>query len=104
MDPASATYIGLLDSPREDEKIEMYLTESEDGEVRIALRTIARSGLGWYPQKTLTIYPAQLQSLEILVKRARALLARSSAVGSAEEAGDPQVIQLPFFGCPAVAD
>ena len=99
----STTYVGLLDSPREDEKIEMFLSDGGDGEVRIQVRTIARSGLGWYPQKTITIHPTQLAALEVLVKRARAIVAQRSAP-AAEPAPESQVIRLPFLGCPAVAD
>src|SRR5687768_14705633 len=92
------TYIGLLDSPNEDEKLEMFLTEHEDGEVRVTLRTIARSGIGWYPQKTIIVHPAQLQSLEILVKRARGMLASRHSPDAPPTA---DVIRLPFFNCPA---
>jgi hypothetical protein len=99
----SILYVGLLDSPSEDEKLEMFLSESTDGEVRITLRTIARSGLGWYPQKTISIHPVQLQALEILVKRARAMTARRKS-GNDEQPDDPQVIRLPYLNCPAVAD
>lgn len=96
--------MGLLDTPREDEKIEMYLEESA-GEVRVCLRAIARSGMGWYPQKTIAFHPDQLRALEILVKRARGLLAaREQQEAAGAESGDPQVIPLPFLGCPAVAD
>jgi hypothetical protein len=98
------SYVGLLDSPQEDEKLEMFLTEGPDGQVRITLRTIARSGLGWYPQKTITIHPIQLQSLEILVKRARAMLSGRAPAADRQAEGDPRVIQLPYLGCPAVAD
>ncbi len=101
------TYVGLLDSPREDEKVEMLLRETEDGNVLITLRSIARSELGWYPQKTLIFHPQQLQALEILVKRARGLLEARPSSGSEARggrAGDPQVVELPFFGCPAVAE
>ncbi|HEY7460613.1 MAG TPA: hypothetical protein VIC59_01895 [Gemmatimonadota bacterium] len=101
-DASRITYVGLLDSPREDEKLEMFLTEESGGEVRITLRTIARSGLGWYPTKTISIHPLQLQALEILVKRARSLANRRAP--ESEQPGDPQVIRLPFFDCPAVAD
>jgi hypothetical protein len=100
---SSILYVGLLDSPSEDEKLEMFLSESAEGEVRITLRTIARSGLGWYPQKTISIHPVQLQALEILVKRARAMTARREA-GNDEQPNDPRVIRLPYFNCPAVAD
>ncbi|MGH3111981.1 MAG: hypothetical protein ACRDOP_00770 [Gaiellaceae bacterium] len=86
----------------------MYLSETSDGEVRLVLRSIARSGLGWYAQKTLTLHPEQLQALEILVKRARGLLAaRAPAAprdGTAPSEEDDLVIRLPFFGCPAVQD
>jgi hypothetical protein len=93
--------VGLLDSRSEDEKIEMFLSRGEAGEPCLTLRSIARSGLGWYPRKTIVIHPEQLQALEILVKRARGLLAREPA--SPSDSGE-QVIPLPWFGCPAVSD
>jgi hypothetical protein len=97
--------VGLLDTPCEDEKIEMYLTEGAGGEVSVCLRAIARSGMGWYPRKTIAFHPDQLRSLEILVKRARGLLAaREPRVEPADAAADPQVIPLPYLGCPAVAE
>jgi hypothetical protein len=99
----AVTYVGLLDSPSEDEKLEMFLCEGPDGEVRITLRTIARSGLGWYPQKTISIHPVQLQALEVLVKRARAMTARRDPRND-EQPDDSKVIRLPFLNCPAVAD
>ncbi len=102
-EPSAITYVGLLDSPSEDEKLEMFLSEGPAGEVRITLRTIARSGLGWYPQKTISIHPVQLQALEILVKRARAMTARR-APRNDEQPDDSQVIRLPYLNCPAVAD
>lgn len=92
--------MGLLDSRSDDEKIEMFLTRGEGGEPCLTLRSIARSGLGWYPRKTLVIHPEQLQALEILVKRARGLLQGPPAGADGEE----KVIPLPFFGCPAVSD
>lgn len=81
----------------------MFLTRAEKGEVRLTLRVIARSGLGWYPQKTILIHPAQLHSLEILIKRARGLLAEGGARANAQPE-DPKVVRLPYFNCPAVAD
>ena len=94
------TYVGLLDSRCEDEKIEIFL-EGEGEEVTITLRAIARSELGWYPRKTISFHPEQLQALEILVKRARALLA---ARADDRRSADSSVIPLPFLGCPAVAE
>jgi len=101
--PAQPLFVGLLDSPREDEKLEMFLTEREGGEVSVTLRAIARSGMGWYPQKTISIHRDQLQALGILVKRARGLLAQRR---TAEEGkpDDPQVIRLPRFDPPAGPD
>jgi hypothetical protein len=100
---SAVTYVGLLDSPSEDEKLEMFLAETPEGDVRITLRTIARSGLGWYPQKTISIHPVQLQALEILVKRARAMTARRGPRND-EQPDDSNVIRLPYLNCPAVAD
>lgn len=96
--------MGLLDSPCEDEKIEMFLTRETPDDLRVCLRTISRSGLGWYPQKTIAIHPVQLQALEILVKRARAMLAESPQPPEAGAAAAAEVIRLPYFGCPAVTD
>ncbi|HEY7529386.1 MAG TPA: hypothetical protein VIC56_01760 [Gemmatimonadota bacterium] len=80
----------------------MYLAEGPAGEVSVRLRAIARSGMGWYPRKTIAFHPDQLRALEILVKRARGLLAARDA--PAGPADDPQVIPLPYLGCPAVAE
>ncbi|MFN2432344.1 MAG: hypothetical protein ABR599_05920 [Gemmatimonadota bacterium] len=85
----------------------MYLSEGERGEVSLTLRSIARSGVGWYARKTITVHPEQLQALEILVKRARGMLA-ARAPDPARPETKPEdaglVIRLPFFGCPAVSD
>lgn len=80
----------------------MFLTEA-GGEVTITLRAIARSRLGWYPQKTITIHPVQLRALEILVKRARGLLDGGTPQPSATDAPDgSKVIPLPVLDASAV--
>jgi hypothetical protein len=95
---AISTYIGLLDSPVADEKIEVFLSEDERGEMRVMLRSIARSQLGWYPQKTLSLHPSQLAALELVVKRARRMLAARD--GGSSPPHDPEVIRLPYGAAP----
>ena len=97
--PIDPIYVGLLDSRDEDEKIEMFLSRGEGGEPCLVLRSVARSGMGWFPRKTLLIHPEQLQALEILVKRARGLLADTD-----HPATECEIIPLPWLGCPAVAE
>jgi hypothetical protein len=86
--------VQILDSPHEDERVEVILEEAE-GESRVVLRySTWVEGLGWCGQKTIKLDGAHLDDLHraLTVARQRINRKRSEAGQLTQPAN---VIQLP---------
>lgn len=86
--------VQILDSPYDDEKVEVLLEEDE-GDARVVLRySTWVEGLGWCGQKTISLDSSHLDDLHRALTVARHRIKRKRA-----EAGQPSqpatVIQLP---------
>ncbi len=86
--------VQILDSPQDDERVEVLLEEDEGAE-RVVLRySTWVEGLGWCGQKTIRLESAHLDDLHRALTVARHRINRKRA-----EAGQPAqpaiVIQLP---------
>ncbi|MBD0371717.1 MAG: hypothetical protein ICV60_12830 [Pyrinomonadaceae bacterium] len=86
--------VQILDSPRDDERVEVLLEEAE-GTERVVLRySTWVDGLGWCGQKTLRLDSAHLDDLHRALTVARHRLNRKRAEDG--QAMQPAtVIQLP---------
>lgn len=87
--------IQILDSPHEDERVEVLLEEAEDSGESVVLRySTWVEGLGWCGQKTIRLDSAHLDDLHRALTVARHRIRRKRA-----ENGQPiepaAVIQLP---------
>ena len=90
----SAT-VQILESPGDDQRLEVYLEQTTEGTERVVLRSQTwTEGLGWCSQKTIRLDTEQLDDLHraLTVARHRVNLGRAER-GQAIEAA--QVIQLP---------
>ena len=90
----SAT-VQLLESPTDDQRIEVYLEQTPEGTERVILRSSTwTEGLGWCGQKTIQLDAEQLDDLHraLTVARHRVKLGRAERGQTIESA---QVIQLP---------
>ena len=86
--------VQLLDSPQDDERVEVLL-EEDDGAERVVLRySTWVEGLGWCGQKTIRLDSAHLDDLHraLMVARHRVNRKRAEAGQLAQTA---TVIQLP---------
>lgn len=97
MQGSNTAPIQILDSPHDDERIEVLL-EDEAGAERVVLRySTWVDGLGWCSQKTLRLDSSHLDELHRALTVARHRITRKRA-----EAGQPiqpaTVIQLPTIG------
>ena len=97
MQGSNTATIQILDSPHENERVEVLL-EDEAGAERVVLRySTWVEGLGWCSQKTLRLDSAHLDELHRALTVARHRITRKRA-----EAGQPiqpaTVIQLPTIG------
>jgi hypothetical protein len=86
--------VQILDSPRDDERVEVLL-EEDGGQERVVLKySTWVDGLGWCVQKTLRLDSAHLDDLHRALTVARHRIKRKRA--EAGEALQPAtVIQLP---------
>lgn len=89
--------VQILDSPHEDEKVEVLLEGGDQAE-RVVLRySTWVEGLGWCSQKTISLDSRHLDDLHRALTVARHRVNRKRA-----ENGEPQspatVIQLPTIG------
>ncbi len=67
--------IGVLEGRNESEKVEVHLTQSGSAEERLDLRLLSwGEGIGWYPQKTITLHCGEIDALQTILKRAKALI------------------------------
>lgn len=94
MQGSNKATVQILDSPHEDEKVEVLL-EEDKGVERVVLRySTWVEGLGWCGQKTIRLDGAHLDDLHRALAVARQRINRKRA-----EAGQPiqpaTVIQLP---------
>lgn len=90
--------VQILDSPHDDERVEVLLEEGAEGEERVVLRySTWVEGLGWCSQKTMRLEASHLDDLHRALLVARHRVNRRRA-----EKGEPQkpatVIQLPTIG------
>lgn len=87
--------VQILQSPREDQRVEVILEERE-GVSRVALRCSTwTDGLGWCSQKTIHLDSEQLDDLHHALAVARQRINRQRADQGQLAAGMGQVIQLP---------
>ncbi len=94
MQSGQSAAIQILQSPRDDQRVEVYL-EQHDGAERVMLRCSTwTEGLGWCSQKTIQLDGDQLDDLHraLTVARHRINLQRVESGQGIESA---QVIQLP---------
>jgi hypothetical protein len=90
----SAT-VQILESPGDEQRLEVYLEQTPEGAPRVVLRSSTwTEGLGWCSQKTIRLDAEQLDDLHraLTVARHRVNLGRAERGQSIESA---QVIQLP---------
>ncbi|HVG33952.1 MAG TPA: hypothetical protein VM911_12765 [Pyrinomonadaceae bacterium] len=90
-----STRVQILESPADDQRIEVYLEQTPEGTQRVVLRSSTwTEGLGWCSQKTIRLDTEQLDDLHraLTVARHRVNLARAERGQTIESA---QVIQLP---------
>jgi hypothetical protein len=90
----SAT-VQILESPGDEQRIEVYLEQTPQGTERVVLRSSTwTEGLGWCSQKTIRLDTKQLDDLHraLTVARHRVNLGRVKRGQAIESA---QVIQLP---------
>ncbi len=84
----------ILDSPRDDEKVEVLL-ESHEGQERVVLRySTWVEGLGWCGQKTIRLDGEHLDDLHRALTVARHRINRKRAE-SGQLSAPATVIQLP---------
>lgn len=94
MQSGQSAAIQILQSPGDDERVEVYL-EQHEGAERVMLRCSTwTDGLGWCGQKTISLDGEQLDDLHraLTVARHRINLQRAERGQPIESA---QVIQLP---------
>lgn len=94
MQSGQSAAVQILQSPRDDERVEVYL-EQHEGAERVMLRCSTwTEGLGWCSQKTICLDSEQLDDLHraLTVARHRINLQRAERGQVIESA---QVIQLP---------
>lgn len=94
MQSGQSAAIQILQSPKDDQRVEVYL-EQHDGVERVMLRCSTwTEGLGWCSQKTIRLDSEQLDDLHraLTVARHRINLQRMERGQTIESA---QVIQLP---------
>lgn len=87
--------VQILESPTDDQRIEVYLEQTPQGTQSVVVRCQTwTEGLGWCSQKTLRLDSEQLDDLHraLTVARHRVNLGRAERGQSIETA---QVIQLP---------
>lgn len=89
--------IPILKSPSDDEKIEVSLESSENGQHVILKYSTWTEGLGWCGQKTIRFNSEHLDHLHraLTVARHRVMLSREDAESKTQTA---KVIQLPTLG------
>ena len=94
MQGSNKAAVPILDSPREDERVEVLLEEDE-GVERVVLRySTWVEGLGWCGQKTIRLDGSHLDDLHRALTVARHRIARKRA--EAGQSFQPaSVIQLP---------
>lgn len=97
MQGSNKATVQILDSPRDDERVEVLL-EEDKGEAQVVLRySTWVEGLGWCGQKTMRLDAEHLDDLHRALTVARHRINRKRA-----EAGQPiqpaTVIQLPTIG------
>lgn len=67
--------IGILEGRNESEKVEVHLTHAGSSEERLDLRLLSwGEGIGWYPQKTIALNCGEIEALQTVLKRAKALI------------------------------
>ena len=95
MQSGHSASVQILESPLDDQRIEVYLEQTPEGTERVVLRSSTwTDGLGWCSQKTIRLDTEQLDDLHraLTVARHRVNLARAERGQTIESA---QVIQLP---------
>lgn len=86
--------VQILDSPRDDERVEVLLEEA-DGSERVVLHySTWVEGLGWCGQKTIRLDAAHLDDLHRALTVARHRIRRKQAEGG-QLSQPATVIQLP---------
>jgi len=67
--------IGILEGRNESEKVEVHLVQRGSAEERLDLRLLSwGEGIGWYPQKTIALNSGEIDALQTILKRAKALI------------------------------
>ena len=67
--------IGILEGRNETEKVEVHLTREGSTEEKLDLRLLSwGEGIGWYPQKTLALDCREIDALQTILNRAKALI------------------------------
>jgi len=67
--------IGILEGRSETEKIEVHLRQEGNAEERLDLRLLFwGEGIGWYPQKTIALDCREIDALQTILKRVKALM------------------------------
>ncbi len=94
MQSSHSATLQILNSPREDERVEVAI-EAHAGEERVVLRhSTWTEGLGWCSQKTIRLDSDQIDDLHRALTVARHRINRHRAEGG-EFREAAQVIQLP---------
>ncbi|MBC7910834.1 MAG: hypothetical protein H7Y30_10070 [Pyrinomonadaceae bacterium] len=95
MSSSQTATVQILQSPREDQRVEVLLEQGE-GVSRVALRySTWTDGLGWCSQKTIHLDGDQLDDLHHALAVARQRINRQRADAGGQVATMGQVIQLP---------
>ncbi len=97
MQSSQSAAVQILDSPRDDERVEL-LMEEESGAHHVVLKySTWVEGLGWCGQKTIRLDSSHLDDLHRALTVARHRINRKRA--AAGEVSEPaRVIQLPTLG------
>lgn len=87
--------LGVVDGRTEHEKVEVVLSQGADGtrELRLILQGWGE-GIGWYPQKTISLNPSQIGPLQRVLARARGL------PGTKPPPGQHDGVTLPLSSLP----
>jgi hypothetical protein len=89
--------IQILDSPREDERVEVLLEEKDGAEQVVLHYSTWVEGLGWCGQKTIRLDGSHLDDLHRALTVARHRINRRRAEAG-HQSQPATVIQLPTIG------
>lgn len=67
--------IGVLEGRNSREKVEVHLIREEGSGERLDIRLFSwGEGIGWYPQKTIALDCREIDALQAMLNRAKALI------------------------------